>query len=76
MRINSRIPNKASFKNPKRLSKLKPFGWIVERRFAWLNAFRVVKTCWKFKEKKLLRFLHEVISKTVIRVVRLKISCT
>ncbi|EQA61982.1 transposase, IS4 family [Leptospira alexanderi serovar Manhao 3 str. L 60] len=56
MRINSRIPNKTNAKNPKRLSKLKPFRWIVERTFAWLNAFRAVKTCWEFKEKNYFAF--------------------
>ncbi|UOG49296.1 IS5 family transposase [Leptospira noguchii] len=47
--IQYRIPNKTNAKNPVFIPKLKPFRWIVERTFAWLNAFRAVKTRWEFK---------------------------
>ncbi|WP_196218952.1 IS5 family transposase [Leptospira santarosai] len=47
--IRYRIPNKINAKNPESISSLKPFRWTVERTFAWLNAFRAVKTCWEHK---------------------------
>ncbi len=55
-KIKSSIPNKINSKQKKRISKLKPFRWIVERTFAWINTFRAVKTCWEFKEKNYMAF--------------------
>ncbi|XDD51623.1 IS5 family transposase [Leptospira sp. WS92.C1] len=49
--IQYRIPNKVNSKNPEYFTPLKPFRWTVERTFAWLNAFRAIKTCWESKEE-------------------------
>ncbi|EMY77106.1 transposase DDE domain protein [Leptospira weilii serovar Ranarum str. ICFT] len=49
--IQYRIPNKTNAKNPVFIPKLKPFRWIVERTFAWFNAFRAVKHAGNFKSK-------------------------
>ncbi|WP_198285342.1 IS5-like element IS1502 family transposase [Leptospira interrogans] len=49
--IRYRIPNKKNAKNPEWIAPLNPFRWTVERTFAWVNAFRAVKTCWEFKLK-------------------------
>lgn len=49
--IQHRIPQKKNAqKRKKKLRKLKPFRWMVERSIAWLNAFRAVRTCWELKE--------------------------
>ncbi|EMY77195.1 transposase, IS4 family [Leptospira weilii serovar Ranarum str. ICFT] len=43
------IRNNTNAKNPEFIPELKPFRWTVERTFAWFNAFRAAKTCWKYK---------------------------
>lgn len=49
--IKYQIPNKKNAKVKRKISKLKPFRWVVERSIAWLNAFRAVRTCWEIKEE-------------------------
>ncbi|EMY76936.1 transposase, IS4 family [Leptospira weilii serovar Ranarum str. ICFT] len=56
--IQYRIPNKTNAKNPVFIPKLKPFRWIVERTFAWFNAFRAVKTRWEFKIENYSAFFY------------------
>ncbi|EKR98345.1 transposase, IS4 family [Leptospira mayottensis 200901122] len=46
--IRYRIQNKKNARDPEWTAPLNPFRWIVECTFAWLNAFRAIKTCWEF----------------------------
>ncbi|ALO27436.1 transposase, IS4-like family protein [Leptospira borgpetersenii str. Noumea 25] len=55
-----RIPNKKNTKYPEYILPLKKFRWIVERTFAWINAFRTAKTCWEFKKNNYLPILKIV----------------
>ncbi|MBF3375802.1 transposase, partial [Leptospira borgpetersenii] len=66
--IRYRIPNKKNTKNPEYIPPLKKFRWVVERTFAWINAFRAAKTCWEFKENNYLAILKIVFTMILIRM--------
>ncbi|EKR24629.1 transposase [Leptospira interrogans serovar Bataviae] len=67
--IRYRIPNKTNTKNPEFIPKLKPFRWTVERTFAWLNAFRAVKTCWEYKIQNYSAFFKLACAIILLRII-------
>ncbi|WP_157435561.1 IS5 family transposase [Leptospira santarosai] len=68
--IRYRIPNKANTVCPEFIPKLKPFRWTVERTFAWLNAFRAVKTCWEYKIENYIAFLKLSCAIILLRMIK------
>lgn len=70
-KIEARVPNKINSKNIRKIKKRKPFRWKVERTFAWLNAFRAIRTCYELNKDNYMALCQLACALIIFRKVRL-----
>lgn len=70
-KIEARIPNKVNSKHKRKIKKRVPFRWKVERTFAWLNAYRAIRTCYEYNKNNYMALCQLACALIIFRKVKL-----